>query len=224
MTKLGAKYLIIGNCPEEPVTNWLKMNDPDDFAAAGWEITAGSSVTSTANGAQFNHNLTNWNKMAKATGITGTSDQAFEMVIFRTGTALRAMFGTADANVGITTWPGGNSYQRQYHGVWNFGASFNRSYGSQLGEGGSGWFQTHPATTPTPAGSYVMIRFNQAGKNGGLVEIFESDAACNEGAAITSFVSDKIVTPLDSAGDVTFSVSGFDAGLSDYYITALRVV
>lgn len=212
--------ITIANALEVQLSTWLMMDDATDFTSAGWEITTGNSVASTADGAQFVNNVSSWTKMGQTLGYTGTVGQTFEMVVKRTGTARRAMFGLHDATVSIATYPGSNAYRRQFTGAWNYGAGVNRDYGTQVGEGGTGWSQAHSATASTPAGSYIKYKWFGAGTNGQVCEVWQSDAALNDVALLSTRTSNKPATP---GTTLAFSVCMYDAGVSDYAPFAMKI-
>ena len=189
----GLKNIVDGI--EVKLSVWFDMRVAADLTAANITATTGLTYASTANGLQVTPATTSWNQALKFEGAQGSVSDDFQMVVYRTGTARRFMPGLFNQATDITTWPGGNSYQRQYCGAWQSGPSFSTIYGSQLNEGGVGWTQNIGATVNTPTGQYTLYKWRSAGQNGSVCEAWVSDVNLNEITLLHSWTSNKTATP-----------------------------
>lgn len=213
--------VVVSDAFDAFVSVWLDLSVPADYVTANPVVIGGASVSQTANGAAIT-GTGGWNSIVRFDGSCAGVSSNFEMVVFRQGTAARAMIGlTSDTTAPTATWPGNNSYQRQYIGFWNSGTGGTSYYGSQAGEGGTNWNQNSGSNVATPAGSYRLYRYESAGQGGATVEVWDSDASFNKITLLNTFTSNKPTTP---ATTVCHSVVPLDAVASDYFVRGLRIL
>lgn len=214
--------LVLDDAIEVKATLWLDLRNSSDVAVANPVFDSahinGYSIN-TNYGMQLDIVANNWQKALRFDGLCSDIGNDFDIVVYRTGTVKRAMFGLMSALTGVNPSIGSNYHQRQYIGQWNTGGRTQSAYGSQRYEvGGVTWNQAY-TRIDTPAGEFIRYHFKNAGQNGNIVEIWQVDAALNDIALLRSYTSNKPSTP---ATVVCPSVIPREDGLSDYFITAIR--
>ena len=170
-------------------------------------------------GLQLDVATQDWRKALRFDGLCSDINKSYDIIVYRTNTVKRAMFGLTSTSLQINPSLGGSYHKRQYIGAWNTGGRVQRVYGSQFREtGGVDWNQSFTRVN-TNVGMYIRYHFQNAGQNGNNIEIWEVDSNFNDISLLRSFTSTKPATPATS---VCPSVVPNESGLSDYYITAIR--
>lgn len=214
--------LTMNDAIEVKANLWLDLRNPSDIAIANpvFETTRiNSFIADPTFGIQLDVATNDWRKALRFDGLCSDVNNDFDIVVYRSGTVKRAMFGLMSTSTIVNPSMGGSYHQRQYIGQWNTGGRTQRAYGSQRFEtDGVSWNQAY-TRIDTPAGKYIRYHFKNAGQNGNIVEIWEVDAALNDIALLRSYTSNKPTTP---ATEVCPSIVPREDGLSDYFITAIR--
>ena len=171
-------------------------------------------------GLQITNTSTGWNKMLRFDGVCAAPGSDFDIVIYRSGTAVSFMPALWNASTSVNPYPNNTTYYTQYIGFWIPGASSSQVWGSQGGEGGSNWNQNFTAIN-LPVGNFYRFAFRGGAQNGQTVEVFQVDANLNDISSLGSFVSNKPNTP---AASICPGLTPNTAGAADYFVTAVRAL